>query len=640
MISARTRFMAETPGLSARSAYLCSVRLALRGANPAEWLALLAGVVPSPAAEAWGGMGLSGILVAAVRSGVTARLAQNPATAAELAADLDLDPLPTRLLLDCLRSSGHVTVRAGRYQLSRRSRRWLDPASGLSVAEYVAGTADYWNWWAELDEVTRGRRPAGTASHGAPPDDPYWERYIRGQRELARLSAAEVARKLRLPSGARQLLDIGGGHGLYSAALCRRHPGLTATVLDLPGSAAVGREIVAAAGMADRVRFRDGDATAGDLGSGDLGSGDLGGGYDAVLCFNLVHHLGPDQIPALFGKAREALAPGGTLAVMDAFADPARRASAAANFLGLFVYLSSGSQVHTPAQLRGWLREAGFGAPRRVRVLRIPGLSLYVVKKQLAGQCSTSRRVRLVVPWRADRNGRRRLRLRAHHGVQHLRVGHGHDAGACVEPHVGDADLGDRPVDLAAAAERSGPQPDRVADPERAGEQQHHAGEHVAQRLLRGDPDEHAGQRPAEDELADRDVKQHERDEQRREPADQQQEVPDDRGVRGADPHFEYRAGLPGKPVGGHAGEYAERRGAARGDDLVLDVAGLEIIVEEAMGPARYGRRGDREDERDDGLPRPCLLFHLGHLGRQVELRPVLQVHSPVLLSRAGYGHG
>jgi cyclopropane fatty-acyl-phospholipid synthase-like methyltransferase len=184
-----------------------------------------------------------------------------------------------------------------------------------------------------------------------------------------------VARKLRLPSGARQVLDIGGGHGLYSAALCRRHPGLTATVLDLPGSAAVGREIVAAAGMADRVLFKDGDATAGDLSAGDVGSG-----YDAVLCFNLVHHLAPDQIPALFGKARDALAPGGTLAVMDAFADPARRGSAAANFLGLFVYLSSGSQVHTPAQLRGWLREAGFGVPRRVRVLRIPGLSLYVVK--------------------------------------------------------------------------------------------------------------------------------------------------------------------------------------------------------------------------------------------------------------------
>jgi cyclopropane fatty-acyl-phospholipid synthase-like methyltransferase len=210
---------------------------------------------------------------------------------------------------------------------------------------------------------------------------------MTGQMELARLSAGEIARRLPLPPSPRALLDIGGGHGSYSARLVERYPTLTATVLDLPGSAAIGREIIAGAGLSDRVRFRDGDATTADLGRG----------YDAVLCFNLVHHLAPDQIPALFGKARQALAPGGTLAVMDAFADPARRASAAANFLGLFVYLSSGSQVHTPAQLRGWLREAGFGAPRRVRVLRIPGLSLYVVTKRLAGQCSPSRRFRLVV---------------------------------------------------------------------------------------------------------------------------------------------------------------------------------------------------------------------------------------------------
>ena len=106
------------------------MRLALRGANPVEWLALRAGVVPTAAAEAWGGMGLSAILIAAVRTGMTARLAQQPSTAADLAADLGLDPVPTRLLLDCLRSGGHVTVRAGRYQLSRSSRRWLDLSPG------------------------------------------------------------------------------------------------------------------------------------------------------------------------------------------------------------------------------------------------------------------------------------------------------------------------------------------------------------------------------------------------------------------------------------------------------------------------------------------------------------------------------
>lgn len=345
------------------------MRLSLHGANPAEWLALRTGIVPAAAGEAWGGMALSGMLIAAVRTGMTARLARQPSTAADLAADLGLDPVPTRLLLDCLRSAGHVTSRAGRYQLSRSSRRWLDPDSELSVTRFVAGTSDYWGWWSGLDEVTRGGRPAG--HHDAPPGDPYWRRYIGGQLELARLSADEVARKLRLPGGPRSLLDIGGGHGWYSAQLCRRYPQLTATVLDLPGSAAIGREIIAGAGMADRVQHRDGDATTDDLGVG----------YDAVLCFNLVHHLAPEQIASLFGKIHKALAPGGLLAVMDAFAEPGRRTSAAANLLGLFLYLSSGSQVHTPAQLNGWLRQAGFGAPRRMRILRIPGQALYVVTK-------------------------------------------------------------------------------------------------------------------------------------------------------------------------------------------------------------------------------------------------------------------
>ena len=49
------------------------MRLALRGANPAEWLALRAGVVPTAAAEAWGGMALSAVIIAAVRTGITAR---------------------------------------------------------------------------------------------------------------------------------------------------------------------------------------------------------------------------------------------------------------------------------------------------------------------------------------------------------------------------------------------------------------------------------------------------------------------------------------------------------------------------------------------------------------------------------------
>lgn len=352
------------------------MRLALRGANPAERLALRAGLVPVAAAEAWGGMALSGIVVAAVRTGLTARLAAGHATAAELAGELGLDPMPTRLLLDCLRSAGHVTERSGRYRLSRSARRWLDPASPVSVAGYVAGASDYWPWWSRLEETVRTGKMSG--SHEAAPGDPYWRRYIAGQRELARLSAAEVARKLPLPASPRSLLDIGGGHGGYSAALCERHPTLRATVLDLPGSAAVGRELIAAAGLADRVAFRDADAATADL------AADSGGGYDAVLCFNVVHHLAPADAAALFRRIGAVLKPGGTLAVLDVFAEPGRRASAHADMLALFVYLSSGARVHTPRELGEWLRAAGFAPPRKIRILRIPGLALRVTTRARA----------------------------------------------------------------------------------------------------------------------------------------------------------------------------------------------------------------------------------------------------------------
>jgi hypothetical protein len=230
------------------------VRLALKCANPAEWLALRAGLVPGPAAEAWGGMTLSGVVVAAVRSGVTARLACGQATAPKVAADLGLDPLPAQLLLDCLRSGGYVAERSGRYRLTRRGRRWLDPASRQSVAAYVEGAGDHWSWWAGLPDTMRTGMSSGS------------------------------------------------------------------------------------------------------------------------------HEARPGQIADLFRRARKALNPGGTFAVLDVFADHGRRPRAHADMLALFVYLSSGAQVHTPAEMAGWLRHAGFAAPRKIRLLRMPGLTLQVAR--------------------------------------------------------------------------------------------------------------------------------------------------------------------------------------------------------------------------------------------------------------------
>jgi SAM-dependent methyltransferase len=359
------------------------MRIAVHGETCAERLALRGRLAPLPAFESLGGLALSGLHVAAARLGVVEALARRPATADDLAARLRLRPETTRLLLAGLHALGYLRRRpGGRYAPTRRARRWLLPQAPQSVAHFVASQQDHFRWWASLTDVARGAAPAA-GHHDAPVDDPYWRGYITGQYELARFSAPEVVAALRVPEGARRVLDVGGGHGWFTAALCRRHPGLRGVVLDLPGSVAVGRELMAEAGMSDVVAHRVGDARTADLGDG----------YDVALCLNLIHHFPPDEAADLFRRLHAALRPGGTLAVLDLFADPpgggvpgrfrlrGRRPGMAASCLGLLFHLSSGASVYGTGEVSSWLTAAGFPPPSSRPMRRIPAQTLLQTTK-------------------------------------------------------------------------------------------------------------------------------------------------------------------------------------------------------------------------------------------------------------------
>jgi 2-polyprenyl-3-methyl-5-hydroxy-6-metoxy-1,4-benzoquinol methylase len=346
------------------------MRPALRADNALELAALRLNLAPVPAAEALFGMPLARSVMAGVRLGVFARLASGPATAGALASELGLAESGARLLLDSLAAMGHVEASdGGRYATSRGSAKWLDPGSKTYVGTYIENCFDYWSWWDQLEDVVR--TGDGVEIHEFAPDDPHWRRYIRGQFELARLSAPEVAKALRLPERPRRLLDVAGAHGWFSAELCRRHDELEATVVDLPASAAVGREIIAEAGMSERVRHKEGDAF----------ETELGGPYDGALCFNLIHHFTPERNVELFRRINAALVPGGTFAVLDLFTQSSGKRPDAAAFLGLFFYLTSGAATYSPEELRSWLVQAGFGQPRKVKIRRIPNQTLYEARK-------------------------------------------------------------------------------------------------------------------------------------------------------------------------------------------------------------------------------------------------------------------
>ncbi|HEY1457622.1 MAG TPA: methyltransferase [Solirubrobacteraceae bacterium] len=342
------------------------MRIRAAAEDPLERIALALNLAPLPGGYAMYGMVAGRVLGVAQRLGVFELLCGGAATASQIAERLDLQVAGTRLLCENLAGLGVLEQDDERFSLAHSSRKWLDPTSDTYIGTWLSHTVSYWEWYGDLERIVR--EGGSFEIHREPAEDEqYWRLYITGQYELARLSCQEVAKRIRLPARPRRLLDVAGGHGWFAATLCQRHPQLRATVIDLPGSARVGREIIAQAGLSDRVEHRE----------GDMFSADLGGPYDGALVFDIVHHLSGEQVLALLRRVRQALEPGATVAVLDMFRSQARRQRASAAALGLFFHLTSGADLHSPQELAGYLREAGFSAPRRTRIRRIPDQALY-----------------------------------------------------------------------------------------------------------------------------------------------------------------------------------------------------------------------------------------------------------------------
>lgn len=290
-------------------------------------------------------------LISACTLGVFDALDAQPQTPAELATRLELDPLGMETLLIALRSLGYVEEAEpdGALAPTAQARRLLVSSSPQSVATFVgAQNVHHWDTLGRLEEVMRTGEAVGW--HDVARGDPLWEHYIRGLFEISRGEHDDNAAVVPVDE-ARSMVDVAGGHGAFAMAMCRRHPDLFATVLDLPASAAVGARIVAEEGWADRIEFREGDAL----------DAELGGGLDVVSAFNLVHHLSPADNTALFARARAALRPGGCLVIGETErpqpGDPVHQMGALS---GLLFYAMSRACTYTRTEMTGWMHDAGF----------------------------------------------------------------------------------------------------------------------------------------------------------------------------------------------------------------------------------------------------------------------------------------
>jgi 3-hydroxy-5-methyl-1-naphthoate 3-O-methyltransferase len=311
-------------------------------------------------------------LVTAFRVGVFDALEGGPKTPAELADCLHLDPKGTVFLLGALDSLGYVCLRDQRYENTVLTSS-LAPmvAEGIPYFEQVV-----FKDWAMLEK--RLRQETDLPWDIDEPRPPLfllkqWRVFQSGMVALANMNIDEVMQKIPVLPSYRHVLDLGGGHGLYSIALCREHQQLDATVFEVPAMERIANQTIAQHHMQDRVNFRSGDFFTDDLGASSM-----------TLLFNVIHSKSESQNLKLVERVVGSLEPGGLVVLLDQFADP-RLGSIGRAFgalMALSMFLNVGQQTYGLGQVRDWFRDAGLVKVKICPIKSAPGNALILGQKK------------------------------------------------------------------------------------------------------------------------------------------------------------------------------------------------------------------------------------------------------------------
>jgi SAM-dependent methyltransferase len=287
----------------------------------------------------------SRVLLTAVELNVFTVLGLEGLESEEAAERVGADPRALDRLLNVLAGLGLVRKDGGLFRNTEAAQRYLNAES----PEFLSGlshTNNVFASWATLTEaVRRGTRVRDRGER----DPAATQAFIEAMHRRARGSADLLAKALDLP-GARRMLDVGGGSGIYSMAFCRANAELSAVVLDLPQVTPLTRSYVAAEGLSGRVTTQD----------GDYHEADFGQGFDFILFSAVAHINAPEENRALVRRAARALNPGGRVAVQDFLMDEDRVGPLHGAFFALNMLVNTErGDTYTESEVRAWMEAAG-----------------------------------------------------------------------------------------------------------------------------------------------------------------------------------------------------------------------------------------------------------------------------------------
>ena len=154
----------------------------------------------------------------------------------------------------------------------------------------------------------------------------------------------------------RQLLDVGGGSGVFAAEALRRFPDLHATVFDLPDVTGLARERFVAEGLGERAAVV----------AGDMLSDELPEGADVVSLIRILHDHDDEAVRRLLASVRRAIRPDGLLLLAEPM-ERTRGAGGVSAYFHMYLWAMRSGRPRSRERLGELLEEAGFADVRERR---------------------------------------------------------------------------------------------------------------------------------------------------------------------------------------------------------------------------------------------------------------------------------
>lgn len=261
-------------------------------------------------------------------------------TAAAVVAQTILPRTSVEVLLDALLAGGLVDeMPADCWRLTTVGVVWCSDPQVQIDAEFTQEVC--WKGLADLSASLRQARPVGLRHFGpwntlyegmqdlVPSVRQRWLDYDHGHSDSAFPLALEVVRM----TSPQRLLDVGANTGRFALLALPALPGVHVTLLDHPRQIAEADIQLRQAGLRERAELVGLDLLD--------HTGPFPGGQDAVWMSQFLDCFGPADVTALLRRAAAALAPGGSVWVLEVCPDRQREPVAAASLRLASLYFTA-----------------------------------------------------------------------------------------------------------------------------------------------------------------------------------------------------------------------------------------------------------------------------------------------------------